>query len=239
MTRFRPLLIATSLFSLGCLDVSGSNLINLPFDFTNPSQPVGTGWTGVIADVPADRVADAQLVNAFKSLPAPYDAYTGIEQGATSVNGGVFVFHKKWIASPWIPGRSFTVRLDMTFMSNVAAGCTATGGTAIFLKAGVSGTEPIVAADPQGILRLNLDKGTGNAAGRFVKFGDITNGVAGCPTEASWTYRQTQTLSQTETLTIDPNGGFWIFFGTQSLFAGRHDIYLLGISVYLLPVGES
>lgn len=238
MTRFRPLLIAASLLSLGCLDTTGSNEINLPFDFTNPSEPVGDGWTAVIADVPADRVADAHLVSAFRSLPAPYDSYTGIEEGATSVNGDVFVFHKKWIASPWIPGRSFTVRVDMTFMSNVAAGCTTAGGTAVFLKAGVSGTEPIVAADAQGVLRLNIDKGTGNAAGRFVKFGDITNGIAGCPTEATWTYRETQTLSQTETLTIDPNGGFWIFFGTQSLFAGSHDIYVLGIRLLITPVEE-
>jgi len=236
MTRFRPLLIAASLFSLGCLDTTGSNAISLPFDFTNPSQPVGDGWTGVIADVPADRVADAQLITAFKSLPAPYAAYTGIEQGATSVDGGVFVFHKKWIASPWTPGRTFSVRLDMTFMSNIAAGCA--GGTGVFLKAGVSSEEPVVAPDPQGILRLNLDKGTGSSGGRFIKFGDITNGATGCPTEATWNYRDTQTLGQAETLTIDPNGGFWVFIGTQSTVAGSHDIYLLGIRLLLTPLDQ-
>ena len=236
MNRFRPLLIAATLFSFGCLDTTGSNAITLPFDFTNPSQPVGGGWTGVIADVPADRVADAQLIDAFKSLPAPFGAYTGIEQGATSINGGVFVFHKKWISSPWTPGRMFSVRMDMTFMSNIAAGCT--GGTAVFLKAGVSGDEPTVAADPQGVLRLNLDKGSGNSGGRFIKFGDITNGVTGCPAEATWNYRDTQTLSQAETLTIDPNGGFWIFIGTQSTFAGSHDIYLLGVRLILTPLDQ-
>ena len=234
MTRFRPLLIAASLLSVGCLDTTGSNSVNLPFDFTNPSQPIGDGWTGVIADVPADRVAEANLVSSFRSLPAPFGAYVGIEQGATSVNGGVFVFHKKWIGSPWPPGRAFSIRLNMTFMSNVAIGCA--GGTAVFVKAGVSGIEPVVAADGQGVLRLNLDKGTGNAGGRFIKFGDITNGVSGCPTEASWTYRETQTLNQTETLTIDENGGFWIFMGTQSTFAGSHDIYLLGIRIILTPL---
>lgn len=236
MTRFRPILIAASLLSLGCLDTTGSNAVTLPFDFTNPSQAIGEGWTGVIADVPADRVSDAQLVSVFKSLPAPYSVYNGIEHGATSVNGGAFVFHKKWIASPWVPGRTFSVRLDMSFLSNIAAGCTGGGGTAVFLKAGLSGVEPVVAADAQGVLRLNLDKGTGSSPGRFVKFGDITNGAAGCPAEASWTPRETQVLSQTETLTIDQNGGFWIFIGTQSTFAGSHDIYLLGIRLNLTPL---
>jgi hypothetical protein len=239
MIRFRALFIATSLASLGCLDTTGSNSISLPFDFTNPSQPIGEGWTAHIADVPADRVDDAQVVSGLKSLPSPFGAYTGIEQGATSVDGGVFVFHKKWIASPWAPGRVFTVSLDMTFMSNIAAGCTGGGGTSVYLKAGVSGTEPVVTTDPQGILRLNLDKGTGSAAGRFVKFGDITNGASGCPAEASWTYRETQTLGQTETLTVDQNGGFWIFIGTQSTFAGSHDIYLLGIRLRITPAEES
>jgi hypothetical protein len=126
----------------------------------------------------------------------------------------------------------------MTFMSNLAAGCAGGAGTGVFLKAGLSGVEPTVAADPQGVLRLNLDKGTGNAGGRFIKFGDITNGVPGCPAEASWTYRETQTLSQTETLTIDQNGGFWIFIGTESTFAGSHDIYLLGIRLHLTPLDE-
>lgn len=236
MTRSRPLLITASLLSLSCLSTTGSSSITLPFDFTNPSQPIGDGWVGVIADVPADRVADAQLVSAFKSLPAPYGAYTGIEQGATSVNGGVFVFHKKWIQAPWPAGRTFSVRLDMTFMSNLATGCTGGLGPSVFLKAGLSEVEPTVAPDPQGILRVNVDKGTGNSGGRFVKFGDITNGVPGCPTDASWSYRETQTLDQTETLTIGQDGGFWIFIGTQSTVTGSHDIYLLGIRLHLTPL---
>jgi hypothetical protein len=235
MFRFRNLLLLGGLLSLGCLDTTGSNAITLNFDFTNPAQPIGDGWTSGVADVPADRVADVQVAGGFGNLPAPWAAYTGIEQGGTSINGSLFVFHKKWISSPWPPGRTFSIRLDMTFMSNVPNGCTGGPGSSVFLKAGVTGQEPLAAPDAQGVLRFNLDKGNANSGGHFVLFGNITNGTTGCPAESSWNYREAATTSQAETLTIDENGGFWIFIGTQSTFNGSHDIYLLGIRVILTP----
>ncbi len=108
-------------------------------------------------------------------------------------------------------------------------------GNLVYLKAGVSGDEPIAAPDNGGVLRLNLDKGNASSGGRFVHFGDITNGVTGCPSEMSWTYREFGQQNQSETLTIDPDGGFWIFIGTQSVFNGPHDVYLLGIQLVLTP----
>lgn len=235
MLRFRNLPLVGGLLLAGCLDTTGSNAITLNFDFTNPAQPIGDGWAAGVADVPADRVADVNVKGAFGTLPAPWAAFTGIEQGGTSINGNLFVFHKKWISSPWPPGRTFSVRLDMTFLSNLANGCTGGPGSSVFLKAGISGDEPLATADAQGVLRFSLDKGTASSGGRFVQFGNITNGIPGCPAEASWTFRQAEATSQPETLTIDANGGFWIFIGTQSTFSGSHRIYLLGIRLSLTP----
>lgn len=235
MLRPRTLALASALLLTGCLDTTGSNSITLNFDFTNPAQPIGEGWTTGVADVPADRVADVNVKGAFGALPAPWASFTGIEQGGTSINGNLFVFHKKWISSPWPPGRTFTVRLDGTFLSNLATGCTGGPGPAVFLKAGVSGVEPLAIADAQGVLRFSLDKGTASSGGRFVQFGNITNGIPGCPAEPSWTFREVEAANQPETLTIDADGGFWIFMGTQSTFSGSHRIYLLGIRLSLTP----
>jgi hypothetical protein len=219
----------------GCLDTTGDGSIILNFDFTNPSQPIGDGWTSGVADVPADRVADAQVTSGFGNLPAPWNAYTGIHQGGTSVNGSAFIFHKKWISTTFPAGSRYSVRLGLTFMSNLASGCTSGPGSLVFLKAGLSGVEPVATADGSGVLRLSLDKGSASSAGQYAHFGNITNGEPGCPTEQGWGYREFGEQSQAETLTIDQDGGFWIFIGTQSTFEGSHDIYLLGILVTLTP----
>ncbi len=236
MIPMRKIAVIGALFSSACLTTTGSNSITLNFDFTNPSQPLGDGWTIQVADVPADRIDDVHLISGYHALPAPWDAYTGIEQGGTSINGNAFVFHKKWIPTTWSPGTQFSVRLSMTSMSNLATGCTTGPGTQVYLKAGVSGDEPIAAADAAGMLRLNLDKGNATTGGHFVHFGDITNGVAGCPSEMSWTYREFGEENQPQTLTIDADGGFWIFIGTQTTYDGSHDIYLLGIVAILTPI---
>jgi len=235
MVRMRKAAILGALLTSGCLSTTGSSSVTLNFDFTNPSQPIGDGWNAEVADVPGDRVADVHLVSGFHALPAPWAAYTGIEQGGTSVDGSLFVYHKKWISTTWSSGTKFTVRLSMTTMSNLASGCTTGPGTAVYLKAGISGDEPVATADNSGMLRLNLDKGTATSGGRFVHFGDITNGVAGCPSEMSWTYREFGEQNQPEALTIDADGGFWIFIGTQSTYDGSHDLYLLGITLVLTP----
>ncbi len=234
MHRFRPLYLLAAL-SLGCFDSTGSNSITLNFDFTNPALPVGEGWMSGIADVSAAQVGEVELAAAFGSLPSPWDAYTGIRQGGNSVDGKVFLFHKKWISSPWTPGSTFSVRIDGTVMSYYATGCTTGPGRVVLLKAGASGPEPAAAADGQGILRFSLDKGTGTSGGGFALLGNVTNGVQGCPPESPLAFRRVSTVSQSEPLVIDANGGFWIFIGTESTYTGRHDVYLLGIRLTLTP----
>ena len=226
-------LFGTALLASGCLDVSSSQVIALPFDFTQPSQGIGDGWIAAVADVPADRVNDVQVAGEYSTLPAPYASFSGIHQGGTSISGSLFLFHKKWIQAPWSPGTMFKVSIDMVLVSDQQTGCTTGPGPAVVVKAGVSGDEPVAAADAQGVLRLNLDKGTGTSGGGFAQLGDIRNGLDGCPAQGSWQARSTARGIQSQILTIDPLGGFWIFFGTQSSYNGRHDVYFTQIILSL------
>ncbi len=236
MHRLRALSLLGAVFSVGCLDTTGSNSVTLNFDFTNPTQAIGEGWTVGVADVPESRMAEVAVADQYGNLPPPWAQYTGIAQGGTSIDGKLFLFHKKWISSPWPPGRRFSVRVEMSIMSNQATGCTGGPGPAVFLKAGASGEEPTSIADAQGILRFNLDKGTVGSGGRFALFGNITNGTPGCPADSLWNYIEFNGVNQAEELTIDPDGGFWIFMATESTFSGSHRIYLLGVRIVLRPL---
>ncbi|HLB53932.1 MAG TPA: hypothetical protein VJK71_02405 [Gemmatimonadales bacterium] len=232
-TSYAPVL-AAALLSVGCLDVSGTINNSFPFDFSVPGSGIGEGWSVAAADVAVDRVTDVAVAGEYGGLPAPYTAFTGIQQAGTNVSGSLFLFHKKWIQSPWSPGRTFRASIDMSFVSNLHSGCTTGPGPVVVIKAGVSEEEPIATADGQGVLRFNLDKGTGAAGGDFVQLGDIRNGLENCPAQGTWQVRNTVQADQPEVLTIDPLGGFWIFFGTESTFSGRHDIYFIRFRVTLV-----
>ena len=94
------------------------------------------------------------------------------------------------------------------------------------IKAGVTSTQPVVTTDGQGIRRLNIDKGTGiTNGGNFLQLGDITSGLAGCPTPGTYSAWGTPVRTQSTPLVTDATGGFFIFIGTQSSFVGAHQIY--------------
>ena len=234
MFRSPPaILLSAVLVTSGCLDVSGSQVISLPFDFSVASAGLGDGWVVGVADVPAARVADVQVSGEYGTLPAPYASYSGIRQSGTSISGSLFIFHKKWIQSPWSPGTMFHVTLDMVLVSDQQLACTTGPGPAVVVKAGASGDEPVATTDAQGVLRLNLDKGAGTSGGVFAQLGDIRNGLEGCPAQGTWQARSTDHGIQSQTLTVDPTGGFWIFFGTQSAYSGRHDVYFTQVRLSL------
>lgn len=232
MSRATYAALAAALLSASCLETTGNSAGTFPFDFTRPDG-LGEGWTAAVADVPADRVSEVELASNYENLPPPYEDYPGIHQAGTNISGNLFIFHKKWISTPWTPGTRLQASLDAVIMSSYHADCTTGPGPAVLVKAGVSGTEPVAAPDEQGILRFNLDKGTGASGGQFVQLGDIRNPLEGCPAEGSWQFRGTSTARQPEILEIDANGGFWVFFGTESSFAGRYDMYFLQIRVIL------
>ncbi|MGQ0704493.1 MAG: hypothetical protein ACT4PM_15370 [Gemmatimonadales bacterium] len=232
MSRVTYAVLAAALLSASCLDTAGSSVGTFPFDFTSPAQ-LGVGWTAAVADVPADRVSEVELAGDYETLPAPYEAYPGMHQAGTNVSGDLFIFHKKWIQTQWTAGTRFRASLDAVLLSSYHGECAEGPGPAVLIKAGATGIEPVAAPDGQGILRLSVDKGTGTSGGQFVQLGDIRNPLDGCPAEGSWQFRGTSTLRQPEILEVDANGGFWIFFGTESSFAGRHDMYFLQIRLIL------
>ncbi len=231
MLRSTRKALLAAVMTTACLNVTGGQVHTFPFDFSVPGSGIGEGWLPGIADVPADLVSDVGLAGDYGALPLPYADFTGIKQGGATVNGNLFLFHKKFIPSPWAPGRTFTAAIDIAFVSDQHSDCTTGPGPLVLIKGGVSSDEPLATPDNQGVLRFNLDKGTGSSAGDFVQLGDIQNGLTGCPATGSWQLANTVQSNQQSILTINELGGFWIWFGTQSTFSGRHDIYFVRFRV--------
>jgi hypothetical protein len=126
--------------------------------------------------------------------------------------------------------------LDVEMASNVVAGMIGVGGApgeSVYVKAGVSQAEPLVAEDAQGQLRLTVDKGnqstSGSAAavlGNVAKENDDSEQYA-------ILHRNNRSVQQSGTTSAD--GSLWIFFGTDSGFEGTTSLYYTHAAAVLAP----
>src|ERR1043165_9481275 len=205
---------ATMILLAGCLHVGpDSNSVTLDFNFTVPD--VSADWEVGAADFPVGSEADVADSGGVRTLPSPLPTtQQALYQSGTNPTGNLFVFQKKRFVL-LAPNTSYRVALSLEFASNVQSGCTSPLATSVWVKAGVSGLEPIVAPDAGNVYRLNLDKGEQSLAGDYTQLSYIKNGLAGCPTTGTYSLRTTARQTQTAFVTSDAEGGFWLFIGTQ------------------------
>jgi hypothetical protein len=219
----------------GCLNVDPATT-GLPFDFTSPG--LANGWILGVADLPVARSTEVNAAGGEFPLPASFSA-TGdaLYQAGTNVSGDLFLFHEKYIGSVR-PNTDYKVSFQIEFVTNIHSGCTTGPGPFVVIKVGVTSVEPTATPDAQGVLRMNIDKGAGTARGVYAQLGDIRNGLAGCPATGTYAAHTTATIRQTELLHTDDLGGFFMFIGTQSSFAGRHEIYITSLTLNLQPQNQ-
>jgi hypothetical protein len=197
------------------------------FDFND----VQDGWVSGAADFPQAQAGAVGAFGAVQPLPAPLTTTkSGLYLRGTNVSGDLFLFQKRFFSG--LAGLvTYTISLQLEVATSYQAGCTTGPGPATFVKAGVSVIEPVTTTDGQGVVRMNIDKGAGTAAGDFLQLGDIRNGLSGCPAAGTFGLKTTVLRTQPTTLTTGSDGGFWLFIGTQSSFAGQHEIYITGMKL--------
>lgn len=223
----RPLyapLAAAVLLANGCLD-TGTDSNAQTFDFNFINAGADQAWGLGVADFPVARQAEVGVVGDLRPLPAslgtPGNAHY---QSGNNVSGDLFIFQQMYLTG-LRPLASFRVSLQASFVTNYHTGCTTGPGPLVVIKAGMVNTEPRAEPDAQGVYRMNIDKGAGIAAGNFVQLGDIRNGLSGCPATGTFAERTTSRSDQPVDIVTDSFGGFYLFVGTQSSFAGQHEIY--------------
>jgi hypothetical protein len=226
----RLLCLPAALLAAGCLGDGDFTVRNtLDFDF----NVHGLEWFGGGADFPASDAAAVGLVGDLRPLPAPLNTtLVGLYLSGTNVSGDLFMFQKKhWTGLA--AGATYQVSLQLEFVTNYHAGCTTGPGPVAFIKLGATATEPLPIEDAQGVLRMNIDKGTGANPGGFVQLGDIRNTLTGCPAAGTFGPRTTTITLQPTELVTDAEGGFWTFIGIQSSFLGFQEVYFLGMRLVI------
>jgi len=219
---------AAALLIAGCGSIGTSRITQtFNFDF----DQIRDGWIPGAADYPAAQAAAVGAFGAVQALPAPLPATRMVPYlRGTNVSGDLFLYQKRFFVG-LAALSTYSIQIQLEFATNYQAGCTAGPGPLTVIKAGLSDVEPLTTTDAQGIVRLNIDKGAGTAAGDFTQLGDIRNTLGGCPGTGTFGLRTVSLQSQPMLLTTDGGGGFWLFIGTQSSFTGQHEIYLSGMKL--------
>ncbi len=226
----KRMLCAATLLLGGCLGSTDiSPAFTIPYDFSQ----LNTGWVAASADYPAAQAAAVGFVGDVRNLPAPLSTTSaGLYLSGTNVSGDLFMYQARYVTG-FPANRNYTATLQVEYASNIHGGCTSGAGPLTVIKAGVTSTPLVVTADAQGVLRLNIDKGTGTDAGGFTQLGDITSGLTGCPTPGTYSAWGTPIRTQILPLVTDASGGFYIFIGTQSSYVGFHEIYFTRMNLTL------
>ena len=202
------------------------------FDFSAGDQGFASGF----ADLPAgDNPALYNLVADHRNLPAELGGGKGLFISGTNRSDDLWMFWKKKLTGLQ-PNTEYQVVLDVEMASNVVLDLVGVGGApgeSVYVKAGVSQAEPLVAPDSQGWLRLTVDKGnqstSGSAAavlGNVAKENDDSEQYA-------ILHRNNRSVQQSGTTSAD--GSLWIFFGTDSGFEGTTSLYYTHAAAVLSP----
>ena len=202
------------------------------FDFSSGEQ----GFTSGFADLPADDDPKSyNLVADRRNLPAELGGGKGLFISGINHSDDLWMFWKKKLTGLQ-PSTEYQVVLDVEMASNAAPGLVGVGGApgeSVYVKAGASQAEPLVAPDSGGQLRLTVDKGnqatSGSAAavlGNIAKENDDSDQYA-------LLHRNNRIVQQSATTSAD--GSLWIFFGTDSGFESTTAVYYTHAAAVLTP----
>lgn len=159
----------------------------------------------------------------------------------------LFMFLKKPLSSldGVVPGASYRAEFFLELASDAPSGCVGIGGApgeSVYLKVGLSATEPVGLLEEDGQIRLNLDKGGQSQGGADATLaGDVANG-AECTDENRGVYRLIERRqTHGSTVRAGPSGDLWLYVGTDSGFEGLTRLYYSRIVVSLerLDAGDA
>jgi cyclophilin family peptidyl-prolyl cis-trans isomerase len=202
------------------------------FDFSSGDQ----GFTSDFADLPANYDPEFyNLVADHRNLPAELGVGKGLFISGVNHSDDLWMFWKKKLTGLQ-PNTEYQVVLDIEMASNVAPGLVGVGGApgeSVYVKAGASQAEPLVAEDAQGQLRLTVDKGNQSTSGSAAAvLGNVAKENSSSE-QYALLHRNNRSIQQSATSSAD--GSLWIFFGTDSGFESTTALYYTHAAVVLTP----
>jgi hypothetical protein len=228
MSRGLLLVTLVALASLQCGNPVSPRAVTFTCDFAAGAD----GWVSGFADYPAGENAFYELVADYRPLPASLGAArNGLYISGNNHSDDLFMFYKHRVAG--LRARAqYEVQIDAEIATDVPTGCGGGGspGESVFVKAGMAASEPTVASDASGSIRLvNFDKGNQGTSGRdALVLGTVANSrlceILGGQIVRQWELKSLRAPAPLPIQT-DDQGNAWILIGTESGFEGATRLY--------------
>lgn len=200
-------------------------LFSKDFDFNEGMHD----WTAGFADFPADSSDSSafQLHHEYSESTESLLTKRSMMLAGNNVNRDLFMYLKRKI-DQLEPDRDYTITFNVELASDLNAALPATG-SALYLKAGASGSEPKSVIDA-GKYVMNIDKGEQAKAGRdMVLLGDIftaSNGASYSLITRNNTMANSRYVARTNS-----NGELWLIIGTDATLEGTIRLFYTRINV--------
>jgi len=237
---FRTAVFFTAVFTATQAAVV-AQAIELNYDFRRGTL----GWTADFADYPPNIGTGYQLDARLRFMPRKLTRLPrqGFYIQGINRSADLFMFLKRRLAveDGIVAGQTYRIEYVVTLASNAASGCIGIGGApgeSVFLKAGASSIEPLAVLQPNGWLRMNVDKGNQSQGGTAASVaGNIANGIDCEQASPYYPFALIQRIHQhTTNVTANEAGELWLLVGTDSGFEGLTRLYYQSIRVKLIPV---
>lgn len=193
------------------------------------------GWASGFADHPQGVDAAWSFVAEPRPLPPPLTApHRALFIAGDNRSDDLFMFWKRRVTG-LAPRGSYAASLEVHFASSAPKGCSGIGGApgeSVYVKLGASTREPVTTVDPDGNVRISIDKGNQATSGRdAVTVGDVATTNTDCAAVV-WEDKRLRTAAPLR-VTADATGAIWVVMGTDSGFEGRTEIYYISLRLGL------
>ena len=208
------------------LDLGCRHSLHLPFARSDH------GFTAGFSDLPSDYDPTIyELDSGWRPRPTRLGGANGLYIHGHNRSDDLFMFWKRQLTGLQ-PNTTYRVRMSVCFVSSYRSGSIGIGGSpadSVFVKLGASPFEPVVSADSEGMLSLNLDKGNQAKSGSdAAAVGTVALPARG---RAEHGYVQRSNRATKQMVTTDGNGSLCLFFGTDSGFEGLTELWYTRLMV--------
>jgi hypothetical protein len=190
------------------------------------------------AEYPPGQESDFDLEAGWEQVPGFANRGTnGIFLNGTNRSDDLFMFFTKQITGLASNAR-YAVTFSVQLYTREGEGCVGIGGApgeSVFVKAGLTRSQPQVLDDGSGQLRVNVDKGNQAESGsEAIVIGNLAGSPQHCD-RRSYEIKNLSSAPQTFDFTTDGDGDAWLIVGTDSGFEGETRVYYTEVVVDFEP----
>ena len=190
-----------------------------------------SAWAIGSSDYLASQEAAVEFQAEKRALPDNLGGGPAFYHAGTNISDDLWMYFARQVQA-FQPGATYRLGFQVHFATNQHSGCTVGTGPSVWIKAGASTEQPARLLSGDGSWRMNVDKGEQSQVGSAaVLLGDIRNGLPGCPSPPQYQANVAGDPTETIAVTADDSGAIWLFFGTESGFESRHEIYFTRFTV--------